>query len=264
MTEDRWNAILFETLEMMKEHVEPFISPIWKYIEVQDILLHGSASYIESDGEVFLMTNEHVARQIESRHLTHAFKDNSKIINIRNSFFYKAYPIDIAISEIDNDLWRQERSGAQAVALKRFAEQHKTVNGELLFFAGFSGERSRVLLENCVSRGTPFLTQECQIPSSVELANPEFHIAIPYPPELAETKNPFEPLPDPHGFSGSLLWNTKRVEAMQNNVEWNPSMAEVTGVIWGWPSSAVCILATKAQHINLKEMILDDSSGNPL
>jgi hypothetical protein len=58
----------------------------------------------------------------------------------------------------------------------------------------------------------------------------------------ALTQPGIDSLANPHGFSGSLLWNTKLVEAIQSNVEWNPSMSEVTGVIWAWPSSAVSIL----------------------
>lgn len=141
-----------------------------------------------------------------------------------------------------------------ALPINRFANLHAPVEGELLFFSGFSGERSKILFENCFSRGTPFLTQECPFPASIEQANPQFHISIPYPPELAESKEASIPLPDPHGFSGSLLWNTKRIECQQKNIDWAPSMAEVTAIIWGWPSSSVCIVATKIEHINLKDM----------
>jgi len=255
MDEQKWKVICDETLEMMKEHVEPFITPIWKYKEEDDILLHGSASYIESQEERFIISNEHVSKKILHYHLTHSFKGNENIFTIRNHFLSEKYPIDVSIAKVDNDLWIDSHHEGKAIPVERFSSKHATVDGELLFFAGFSGERSKVLFQNCISRGTPFITQECELPDSVDKADLRYHLSIPYPPELAETKNKSEPLPDPHGFSGSLLWNTKRKECMQKEVQWEPSMAEVTAVIWGWPSSAVCILATKIENINLREMI---------
>jgi hypothetical protein len=255
MDKQKWKEICDETLEKMKEHVEPFITPIWKYKEENDILLHGSASYIEYANEKFIISNEHVAKANLHYHLTLSFKGNENIFNIKNHFLGEEYPIDVSITKVDNNLWIEEHMEGKAIPLERFSSKHATVDGELLFFAGFSGERSKVLFENCISRGTPFLTQECQFPTSLEEANPTFHISIPYSPELAETKNIFDSLPNPHGFSGSLLWNTKRKECILKKLQWDPSMAEVTAVIWGWPSSSVCILATKIEHINLKKMI---------
>lgn len=255
MSEQEWKEILDETLELMKEHVEPFITPIWKYKDEEDILLHGSGSYLEFQGERFIVSNEHVAKPILNFHLTHAFKGNENIFNVRRPFLAEKHPIDVSISKVENDIWLNNHAEAKSISFERFSKRHSTVDGELLFFAGFSGERSKVLFDNCFSRGTPFLTRECVVPENVKLADPNFHLAIPYPPELAETKNPSEPLPDPHGFSGSLLWNTRRREFMQEGLQWTPSVAEVTAVIWGWPSSAVCVLATKIEHVNLPEMI---------
>ncbi|MBN7814028.1 hypothetical protein [Algoriphagus pacificus] len=255
--EEKWKELCNDTLVRMKDHVEPFITPIWKYNDVdeKDIKLHGSGSYFENPYGQFIITNEHVAKYNQGFRLTHSFKGSQDILNIRNPFLSELPPIDTAISRIDNDIWLDHKCEGEAIPLKRFATKHSPVENELLFFAGFSGERSRVLFENCFSRGTPFLTQECPFPVSIEKqADQTYHMSIPYPPELAETSDSSEPLPDPHGFSGSLLWNTKRIECKKKEIEWSPSMAEVTAIIWGWPSSSVCILATKIEHINLEEM----------
>lgn len=254
--EDKWKEICNDTLERMKEHIEPFISPIWKYKDVdeKDIKLHGSASYFENSFGQFIVTNEHVAKYNQSNRLTHSFKGSEDILNIRKPFITDKPPIDLAISHIEKIIWENNKCEGEAIPIARFSKKHSAVIGELLFFAGFSGARSKVLFENCFSRGTPFLTQECALPNSIKEVNSDFHMALPYPPELAETVNTSEPLPDPHGFSGSLLWNTKRVECEEKGLEWTPLMAEVTAIIWGWPSSAVCILATKVEHMNLEEM----------
>jgi hypothetical protein len=254
--EDNWKELCNDTLETMMVHVEPFITPIWKYKnpDQSDIKLHGSGSYFENKYGQFLITNDHVAKYNKVYRLTHSFKGSENILNIKNEFIADPPPIDVAISKIENDIWLDKKCEGEALPISRFANAHCPVKGELLFFAGFSGERSKVLFENCFSRGTPFLTQECPFPDSIEQADSKFHIAIPYPPELAESKDSSLPLPDPHGFSGSFLWNTKRIECQQKKIEWTPCMAEVTAIIWGWPSSAVCILATKVEHINLEEM----------
>ena len=255
MGQEEWREICDETLELMKEHVEPFMTPIWKYKDEEEILFHGSGSYIEYQGSRFIISNEHVARPILKYHLTHSFKGNEKIFNIKNPFLSEKHPVDVSICKVEEGIWINECSEGKSIPLDRFSKKHSVVDGELLFFAGFSGERSKVIFENCFSRGTPYLTQECVLPESVDSADPKFHLAFPYPPEMAKTKNPSEPLPDPHGFSGSLLWNTKRKEFMHKGIQWEPSMAEVTALIWGWPSSTVCILATKFEHINLIDMI---------
>lgn len=252
--EDKWKEICSDTLERMKDHVEPFITPIWKYINENDIELHGSGSYFENCHGKFIITNEHVAKYNQNYRLTHAFRGSDEILNIRKPFISQISPIDVALSQIESDIWLQHRCQAEAIPIKRFATKHAPVEHELLFFAGFSGERSRVIFNNCISRGTPFLTQECLFPEHIEYADQIYHLSIPYPPELAETSESSTSLPDPHGFSGSLLWNTKRVECKRNEIDWDPSMAEVTAIIWGWPSSSVCILATRIEHINLDEM----------
>lgn len=254
--EEIWKEVCNDTLERMKDHVEPFITPIWKYknMDETDIELHGSASYFENSHGQFIITNQHVAKCNQYFHLTHSAKGSQDILNIRNPFLSDPPPIDVAISKIENEIWINHKYEGMALPINRFEKEHSPIEGELLFFVGFSGERSKVLFNNCFSRGTPFLTQECPFPDSLKEADQTYHMSIPYPPELAETREPSEPLPDPHGFSGSLLWDTKRVECLKKEIEWSPSMAKVTAIIWGWPSSSVCILATKIEHINLEEM----------
>lgn len=254
--EEKWKEIYNDTLVRMKVHVEPFITPIWKYKDADenDIKLLGSGSYFENSHGQFIITNEHVAKYYQRYRLTHSFKGSSDILNIRKPFISELPPIDVAINKIEMDTWLEHKCEGDAIPIKRFATRHSPVDGELLFFTGFSGERSRVLFDNCISRGTPFLTQECPFPVSIEQADQKYHMSIPFPPESVETKDASVPLPDPHGFSGSLLWDTKRVECQKKKIEWDPSMAEVTAIIWGWPSSCVCILATRIEHINLEEM----------
>ncbi len=255
MDEVIWNKMCDDVLQQMSEHVEPFLSPVWKFKEENDVRPHGTGSYIELRNRKFLITNEHVAKYNQTNRLTHSFHANENIFALQNKFVSLVAPVDVAIGEINGSLWDIEAQQAEAIPLNRFAVKHGTVEEELLFFAGFSGQRAKEVFGTLASRGTPFLTRECPLPVSVDEARPDYHLAIPYPPELARSADPAIPLPDPHGFSGSLLWDTKRIECLQSGKEWHPSMALVTGIIWAWPSSAACILATKVERLELVQMI---------
>ena len=59
---------------------------------------------------------------------------------------------------------------------------------------------------------------------------------------------------DPHGFSGSLVWDTKFISCRQKGKEWRPELAKITGIVWGWPSASACILATKVEHLKIAEL----------
>lgn len=168
---------------------------------------------------------------------------------------FDASPIDIAISKISAEIWDQYATYAQAIPLQRFAKTHNPVKHELLFFLGYSGERSSFYFNNLISRGTPYLTQECPLPTGIEDVDSEHHFSLFYKPDLATSIDGTSVLPDPHGFSGSLIWDTKRAYCLQENILWDPSMAEITGIVWGWPSSDACILATKVEHFRLTDLI---------
>jgi hypothetical protein len=82
--------------------------------------------------------------------------------------------------------------------------------------------------------------------------DPNYHFALYYKPELATSvHDPGRGLGDAHGFSGSRVWNTRRIERLQGNREWSPDDALLTGLVWGWPTSDRCLLATKIEHIRV-------------
>lgn len=109
--------------------------------------------------------------------------------------------------------------------------------------------------------GTPYLTQECPFPKTVEGADSKYHFSLFYLPDLAENIDGTSRLPDPHGFSGSLVWDTKLVSCIQSGEQWNPNMAKVTGIVWGWPSSSGSILATKVEHMGHIQLIENERNN---
>jgi len=257
----QWEQISADTAIQMLEHIKPFITPISRVLSENEGEHLGSGSYFEIEANKYIITNEHVAKHLNNNSLTHQFYNNDHIFRLTNPAFADPAPIDVAISRIEEKNWNFCAHEALAIPFNRFAKKHAPFKYELLFFAGYSGERSKFLFGHLIAPGTPYLTQEGPFPNGVDEANPNFHFSLHYSPDLAKNIDDSSHLPDPHGFSGSLIWDTKRVTCLQAGKEWSPELAEVTGIVWGWPSSDASILATKVEHLKVRE-IANVEEGN--
>ena len=251
---EHWEQICADTAIQMLGHIAPFTTPISCALSENEGEHLGTGSYFEVEGRKYIITNEHVARHLKNNPLTHKFFNDDNIFRLTNPAIAEPAPIDVAISRIEERIWNFRENEALAIPFNRFAKKHAPFQHELLFFAGYSGERSKFLFGHLITPGTPYLTQECPFPKGVDKADPIFHFALLYNPALAKSIDGSSHLPVPHGFSGSLIWDTKRVACLQAGSEWSPELAEVTGIVWGWPSSALCILATKVEHLKLTEI----------
>lgn len=200
------------------------------------------------------MTNDHIGREMLIQSLAHQFSGSDDVIRCTNPMVGREYPFDTAISRIDEGIWEICNHTAQPVPSHCFASKHSPVEGELLFLAGHSGDRAKFSFGTLVTRATPYVTQQAEMPA--EYGNPTFHFAVPYKPDLAvATSEPASGLPRPPGLSGSLVWNTRYVEFNEADRNWTPADAQVTGIVWGWPSSAACLLATRVEFFSLKELV---------
>lgn len=253
----RWNAYCNEVAGQMFDHVKPFVTAISKVIsdENGDYGEHwGSGSFVALDGARYLMTNEHVARRICSTPLAHQFFESESVVRLNSPIAMKDYPVDVALFEIEEGVWNLPNHCSQTIPVHRFAPKHQPVEGELLFLIGYSGERGKFCFETLISTGTPYLTQETVFPQ--EIGNPSFHFAIHYRPDLAtRIDGSSRELPKPPGLSGSLVWNTRFVECVEAGKSWSPAAAQVTGIVWGWPSADACLLVTKAECISPCEVL---------
>lgn len=253
MSADQWQDLCAQVTSEMLHHVKPFVSPISKILSDDHGEHLGSGSYVGAPSARFLITNEHVARHIRSAPLTHQFLDADVVLRCTNNFVVEEDPVDVAASQISVDSWSHCQHSSLCIPLERFAESHDPVEDELLFIIGYSGERSTFHFGTLNCPGTPYLTQECQMPT--EIGEPRFHFAIHYNTEYAtQLPGPHRELPTPPGMSGSLVWNTRAVETLRSSRSWDPSMACVTGIVWGWPSSATALLATRVEHIRIREL----------
>jgi hypothetical protein len=98
----------------------------------------------------------------------------------------------------------------------------------------------------------PMLSQEMQSTFSHSRFDANLHIAVHYPREgKSAADNSSVLLPMPNGMSGSAIWDTKYVAALEAGWKWSPAQAEICGIVWffiGTPGPGV-VLASKIEHV---------------
>lgn len=251
---EQWEQIGSDTIIEMTEFIKPYVTPISRALSQDEGEHLGSGSYFELENKKYIITNEHVAKYLNMNSLTHQFWGNENIFRLINPLIAVPYPTDVAISKIEEKIWSFCEHKALAIPSNIFEQKHNPLQGEFLFWSGYSGERAKFIFGHMVSRGTPYLTQECNFPNDFDDANPKFHFLLHYRPDLEKSIVGNSHLPNPHGFSGSLVWNTKRLECIHTGKKWSPELAKITGIVWGWSSSHACILATKVEHLKLRKI----------
>jgi len=246
---------------LMKFQMQNFVTPISGALVDKTAKHVGTGGYVEWNKTRFLLTNEHVARAINKHSLAQKFFDSQHYLRINNPFSILPAPHDLAISQID-DSWETVIHSAMAFPHHRFATQHAPYKYEYLFIMGFTGEKSHyspsfnTLFTTC----TPYLTQEYDETLESEdnrrkIKHPDFdpnyHFAMHWHPELTNSTDGRKstiPL-DPHGMSGSFVWNTRFMEFHQRGETWTPSVARLTGILWGWDTTDRFLFATRIEHI---------------
>jgi hypothetical protein len=239
----------------MRLVMTPFVTPLVRS-EDNGATHIGSGGYVETAGRKLLLTNDHVFREGSGR-LTHKFFDHDQYFGFPQVFASEMLPIDLAASPVDMN-WRQVMHSAMAFPEHRFAEKHAPVDKELLFMLGFAGKRGYYspTFNIIVTNGTPYLSQEFDpVLEEREIASkgfdPQYHFAIPWEPEqiiVVDEDGNTVPL-SPKGFSGSLIWNTRYLEYTSTERSWDPGVAQLTGIVWGWPSDDRVLFATRIEHV---------------
>ncbi|MDX2287220.1 MAG: hypothetical protein NW217_00145 [Hyphomicrobiaceae bacterium] len=249
MDVDEWTAMNAIVTAAMREYVMPVVTPISRVITNEEGEHLGTGSYCVFGNTAYLLTNEHVAAELAHGSLGHQFFGSDEVFRLQNPFVAWPHPEDVAASVINRAVWEAVKHQAQAVPEVRFATRHAPVASELLFLAGHAGQRSKFLFGTLYAPGTAYLSQEEALPADSR-CDAIHHFAVPYRPDLAQTaRGEKAELPPPPGLSGSLVWDTKAVACLMEGREWSPDLAEVTGIVWGWPSSEGCLIATRVEHI---------------
>jgi hypothetical protein len=248
MPNSEWDEVCRETTQAMAAYVPQFMTPISHEItDAEGRLegeLDGTGSYLNIGNATFLLTNEHVAARLAQWRLCHMFNGSDQVFAVRGNFASVSQPVDAAIARVD---MTNEAAAAGAVPLSLYANSHQAIEGELLFIAGYPGQRSAFWYGTLISPLTPYLTQEDVEQSKVLDAR---HFAVPWLPDRARSVSSGSPgLSLPPGMSGSLVWNTRRVEFHQSDQPWSPQEARVTGLVFSWSTCKNWVYATKVEYL---------------
>lgn len=245
-----WNGLCHETTLAMQDHCMSYITPISHAVEDEWGKLEGTGSYIEFGGKRLLLTNEHVLRDWKTRQFAHQFNGCEDIFKLHGQpLALEKHPVDCAVWEIEDSIWKMRSHIAKTIPPKRITLEHEPIPGELLFFSGYPEKRSKSLYQNLISRATRMVTQE--LPES---PIPDLHtnyFLLNYSPEKAECVDPASiiNLSEPYGLSGSLVWNTRRLECHQQGKQWTPDLAQVTGMLCRWDSTTSTLIAVRIEIV---------------
>lgn len=259
-TEEQLKVISGETLKQMVTHIGPFVTPIsgertdWPG-------LVGTGGYVSVAGRKLLLTNAHVACERSKHSLCHQFFGSDTVHRITDPFTMIGPPYDLASCPIRDAVWTLPGHSGSSVPMEQFSKAHEPALRELLFLVGYSGSRSdySAKYNRLKMPGTPYLMQE--VPTDrTDPENPDavqgtqwddrIHFALLYPKTGAWSPDTnFQGLPNPHGFSGSMVWNTRRVQFLMEGREWTPAVAQLTGLVWGWDEKKERLLATRVEHV---------------
>lgn len=250
-----WESLCRETTLAMQDHLMRYVTPISITVSSEgdsktEGRLQGTGSYILWGGRRLLMTNEHILRNWRPQQFGHQFQGCDKIFQLNKPLGLEGDPVDAAICVIADQLWEQHGSGAEAIPQKRIAERHEPMPGELLFLTGYPGARSGFAFETLFTPATRLLTQA--LPP--EISVPGLHanyFSLVYAPGRGETVDPENgvPLSLPPGLSGSLVWNTRRLERESQKKEWSPDLAQVTGMLCSWIDKSPIVVATRVEAV---------------
>lgn len=252
-TEEEWNVVQNDVVRQMTDFLRPYRTPIYEHLNDHG-KGWGSGSYIKLGSHVFILTNEHVSRVREVKVLAHQFDGQEDIRRIVGDHIEYPAPLDTGLLPVDMVAWPDPSNSSKAIDIKQIALAHTPVPYELLTFTGFAGDKVDFHFNTLYAEGTCYTAREVQLPDHPDIDS-RFHFGIDYRPDLATDVIGTGGLPPPPGLSGSTVWNTAVVEAKMRGVEWTPNMARVTGVVWGWPSNAGCLVATRIEYV--RSFLLD-------
>ena len=248
-TEEEWIAEVPGVTSRLHQYLSQFTTPISKdhgdYGEAW-----GSGVYLRVADQVFILTNEHVARaRTATQRLLYKLNGRDDLFAMQGNHVAFPWPLDLALLPVDAKVWSSKEHDSKAISIAQISIAHSTAPTELLAFGGFSGERSSFHFEMLFTPGTSSVSREVALPEGDDRFDPRFHFGLDYKPDLATSVVGNRGLPLPPGFSGSVVWNSGFVESRVDGKDWVPELARVTGIVWGWPSTQGCLVATRSEYI---------------
>lgn len=237
----------------------------------------GSGTYIKGKNNNFILTNEHVVKNIPANGTcAHLPIDSGQYAaNFAHSRAL-GKPHDVAILVMENESLPQDLRLPANRLLDPFYfdDRFQPVKEEFLFLVGYPGyelirkgnfsvEHLKVAdSKHLTLLGKPLLTQEASPPrhsNDFVGFDPEYHAVISYPKSGINKFGSSVPHPCPKGMSGSIIWDTKFIACVDKQIPWHPSMARACALLWGGSTADdnFTLIATKIEHVNMFLMKCD-------
>ena len=128
--------------QTMSYQAQPFLTPISGALPDDTAKHVGSGGYICFQNKRFLITIEHVAREVKKHSLARKYFDCPGYLLINNTWQCLEAPVDLACSSID-DRWSMVTHSAMTLPELRFCSRHAPAKSEFLFVLGCTGEKAR-------------------------------------------------------------------------------------------------------------------------
>lgn len=240
----QWEQLCSEVADAMKIHTRPFVTPLIEDVRGKPPHI-GTGTFLQREG-IDLLTCEHVARH---EPFIHELNGHDKPISLPTTWIHDA-KIDASLAAVSENHWRSLPHLAKPLSMTHFAKRHAPVSSELLFFRGIAGQNVYLFGEQSRSIITGYCSQEER-----ESGDQQIFEMLWNPTETTVTSGTNEEVQsdfqhdDPHGFSGSLVWNTRFVEGGCDLSSWTPEKADVTGMLRRYDEKTKTLLALRVEQL---------------
>ncbi len=184
--------------------------------------------------------------------MEYRFYGSDSVSRYPEPFTKEPDPLDAAFAPITDVAWNVIQHDAASVPYERFGVKHHVADrSELLFLRGYARENAHYGLGIHEANGSGYCCQEKVIPGP----DPKI-FEIFWEPDKTEFTDGtsaqsranmrFE---DPHGFSGSLVWNSRYIERTTAGETWTPEDAVVTGLLRRFDPSSKTLLVLRIEHL---------------
>ena len=236
--------------DRMRDYTRPCVTPLVYGFPGQKPVI-GTGTYVtlypDKVDVVHILTCEHVSRTQPLQHLP---VGSQKMLPLYGEVRSDRDPLDAAAIRIEKAAWREQKHNADPLPVSLLAPVHRPVENEVLFVRGMAGEN----FHEAFDIPTPILSAYSTQEVVSQRTGRDFHI-IWDPTKVKLTSKTDEGVvarfkhSDPHGFSGSLVWNTRFVELGSDLSQWNPEQAVVTGMLRRGDEKSRLLVAQQIQHL---------------
>jgi hypothetical protein len=249
MDEAQFNRVILRMTNDMREHVFPYVTAISREVGPNEGEHLGSGVFLALRGHTYLLTNAHVACSATSTPLAVQLSTSATSIRLRNAFHACTQPLDLAVTRIEDEPWAVKENRCRSVLTKRLSEKHDPQDKEFLFFLGYSDKRSHFspTFKTLSLHGTPHSSQVSD--NSFQSYGPVCFGMSYNPQATIKMSSSGADLPDPHGFSGTPVWNTRFYECKMMGQRWTPEESRITGIAFGWDQDNSQLIAIRIEYV---------------